>query len=537
MRLISHRALVATSTLLVALHSIEICCGGEPLDGFDEFAVKALDAYGTPGLSVAVVQDGKIQFVRGYGKRKLRDNAAVDSQTVFHIASVSKTFTATAIAILVDEGKLAWEDPVIKYVPEFQLSDPYRTREATITDLLTHRLGIENDALVPARGDVNRREVIRRMRFLRPVVGFRTQYIYQDAAFVVLSEVVRSASGQSWEDFVKQRVFGPLKMNSSSLEIDARDSLANLAIMYAPILGQLEVDTRFVNGTPHPPWRQFAECAAPEGGVHASAEDMARYAAMYAGRGEVDGVRVLKSPTVDAMFALRMSMPITEGADNQLYPKMFWGGGLGWQVRDYRGRKQILHPGSAGSVIVIMPEDRLGVVVLSNRAGLGLPVMVAYELVDRYLGLQPTATIDDWIADVITKPQAAEDERWRRFETTRKKGTSPSLPLAAYAGNYACDLYGSATVRQEGAGLVLELGPNFHLPLAHWHDDVFQARFPLRWRMEWLLKFSDFRGGQAGQFSPEQILADEPLPTFRRVQSTVKDGKQNWEKIGRDVEP
>jgi CubicO group peptidase (beta-lactamase class C family) len=516
------RALLTTITLLVVLHSIETCCGGEPLDGFDEFAAKALKAFGTPGMSVAVVQNGKVAFAHGYGRRNLGDDAAVDARTVFHIASISKTFTATAIAILVDEGKLAWDDPVIKYVPEFQLADPYRTHEATVADLLTHRLGIENDALVPARGDIDRHESIRRMRFLRPVAGFRSKYIYQDAAFVVLSEVVRSASGQTWEDFVKQRIFRPLGMSSSSLEINARDNLSNLATMYAQIHGKLEVDTRFVNGDPHPPWHQFAECAAPEGGVHASAEDMARYLAMYVGRGEVDGVRILKSPTVDAMFALRNSMPITEGGSNKLsYPKMFWGGGLGWQVRDYRSRKQVLHPGSAGSVIVLMPDDNLGVVVLSNRAGLGLPVMVAYELVDRYSGLPPTATIDDWIADVITKPQEAEDERWHRYISARKTDTAPLLPLAEYTGKYACDLYGTATVRQKGTGLVLELGPNFHIPLIHWQDDVFHAEFPMRWRMEWLVKFSEISGGRAGQFDAEQILANEPPRTFRRVQKPV----------------
>jgi CubicO group peptidase (beta-lactamase class C family) len=253
---------------------------------------------------------------------------------------------------------------------------------------------------------------------------------------------------------------------------------------------------------------------------------MARYVAMYVGRGEFGGVRVLKPPTVDEMFALRMSMPITEGGSSNLsYPKMFWGGGLGWQVRDYRSRKQVLHPGSAGSVVVLMPEDRLGVVVLSNRAGLGLPVMVAYELVDRYLDLQPTATIDDWIAEVITRPQEAEDARWHRRESARITGTSPSLPLGGYAGDYACDLYGTATVRQEGAGLVLELGPNFQIPLVHWQDDVFHATFPMRWRMEWLVKFSDISGGRAGKFDPEQVFVDEPLPAFRRVQRPANNEK------------
>jgi CubicO group peptidase (beta-lactamase class C family) len=526
MPFILQRALVTTTILLVMMQSIETCCGREPLDGFDAFAAKALEAFGTPGMSVAVVKDGKVVFVRGYGLRKLGDDAVVDGQTVFHIASISKTFTAAAIAILVDEGKLAWDDPVIKYVPEFQLSDPYRTREATVTDLLTHRLGIENDALVPARGDVDRLESIRRLRFLPPVAGFRSKYIYQDTTFVILSEIVRRVSGQSWGDFVKQKVFHPLKMMSSSLEINARDNLANLATMYALIQGELKVDERFVNGRPHPSWHQFAECAAPEGGVHASAEDMARYVAMYVGRGTYDGVRVLKAPTVDAMFALRNSMPITLGANSKLsYAKTFWGGGLGWQVRDYRSRKQVLHPGSAGSVVVLMPQDQLGVVVLSNRAGLGLPVMVAYELVDRYLGLQPTATIDDWIAEVVTKPQKEEDERWQRYEAARKTGTSPSLPLAGYSGNYACDLYGKATVRQEGAGLVLDLGPNFHIPLVHWQDDVFHAKFPMRWRSEWLVKFSHMSGGQAGQFEPEQLFGNEPLATFRRVQKPASNGR------------
>ena len=126
---------------------------------------------------------------------------------------------------------------------------------------------------------------------------------------------------------------------------------------------------------------------------------------------------------------------------------------------------------------------------------------------------------------MVTKPQEAEDERWHKCETARKTGTSPSLPLAGYAGNYACDLYGTATVRPEGAGLVLELGPNFHIPLVHWQDDVFHAKFPMRWRMEWLVKFSEIGGGQAGQFDPEQIFANEPLPTFRRVQKPANNGK------------
>jgi hypothetical protein len=198
---------------------------------------------------------------------------------------------------------------------------------------------------------------------------------------------------------------------------------------------------------------------------------------------------------------------------------------MGWQVRDYKNRKQVLHPGSAGSVVVLIPEDNLGVVVLSNRAGLGLPVMVAYELVDRYLGLSPTATIDDWIAEVITKPQQAEDEQWHRRVIARKTGTSPSLPLAGYAGKYDYDLYGTAAVRQEGTGLVLELGPNFHIPLVHWQDDVFHAEFPMRWRMEWLVRFSEIAGGQAGQFDAEQIFVNEPPRTFRRVQRPVKNGK------------
>jgi CubicO group peptidase (beta-lactamase class C family) len=491
------------------------------MDGFDKYATKALAAYGTPGMSVAVIKNGDVAFMRGYGIRKLGSDAPVDDQTVFHIASISKTFTATAIAILVDEEKLAWEDPILKSVPEFQLSDPYRTHEATITDLLTHRLGIENDDFLPARGDIDRTELIRRMRFLRPIAGFRTKYIYQDASFVVLSEVVRRTSGQPWEDFVKQRVFGPLHMTSSSLEVGARDNHHNLATMYAEINGQLQVDTRYVNGTPHPPWNKFAECAAPEGGVHASVRDMVHYVEMYVGHGEYDDARLLKPHTVDAMFALRNSMPVEIPNDaKSSYPRIFWGGGLGWQVRDYRGRKQVLHPGSAGSVVVIMPDENLGVVVLSNRAGLGLPVMVAYELVDRYLGIEPQATIEDWIAEVVLEPQKDEEAIWRKCESERKLGTSPSLPLSGYVGQYSCDLYGTATIRQEAAGLVLQLGPNLRIPLVYWHEDTFHAILPMRWRTEWLVKFSQINSGRAERFDPKPIFADKKLPTFRRVSKT-----------------
>ena len=253
----------------------------------DQLVARTMSAFSVPGIAVGIVKDGKLVFAKGYGVRELGRAAAVDADTEFAIGSNTKAFTTAALAILVDQGKLHWDDKVIDYLPDFRMADPYVTREFTIRDLLTHRSGLglgAGDLLFVTPTDFTRRDVLRALRFLKPVTSFRSQFAYDNLLYVVAGEVVAAVSGKSWEDFVTQRILGPVGMDTCAVASSRLPPTTNVAAPHAIVDGKLGTVARLE-----------IPLVGPAGGIQCNITGMARWLETQLARGKAPGGTLLFS--------------------------------------------------------------------------------------------------------------------------------------------------------------------------------------------------------------------------------------------------
>ena len=432
----------------------------------DQYIVRGMHDAEIPGLSIAVVKDDAVVFAKGYGVRKLGDNAPVDEHTIFNIASVTKGFTTASLAMLVDEGKLGWDDHVLKYLPTFQLYDSYATRELIVRDLLTHRTGLtENDALC-VDSTYSRDEILYRIRFWQPKLGFRAQFDYNNCMYVVAGQIVPAITGRSWDDFVHEQIFRPLGMKDSSTSIREIHN-DNVAMPH-----------RIVNGTvqalPLPNNDNFA----PAGGVNSSAVDMAQWIRLQLSGGAYQGQRLLSLQRVKELQTPNIDVDFSEGLDKLQFPAdHFAAYGLGWILMDYHGRKVVFHTGSNPgfkSEILLVPEEHLGVVILSNFFDRP-PWVLGYRVIDAYLGLPAGNRAGEYLKALKGFEQENETEN-RKQEAERNRNTKPSLPMEKYAGKYANDLYGDAVVSFKNGEISLNIvGLGWVGTLNHWQYETFRA--------------------------------------------------------------
>lgn len=438
----------------------------------DAYAQKAMQDWHLPGFAIAIVKDDKIVFTKGYGVRQFGEPTPVDEHTVFAIASCSKAFTAAALAMLVDEGKLKWDDPVTKYLPDFQLYDPYVTREITVRDLLCHRSGLATFGgdLLWYQTTYNRQEVLRRIRYLKPVSSFRSKYGYQNIMFLAAGQVVQVVTGKSWDEFVKERLFMPLGMTSTSTSIQTFKPGDNLATPHNELDGKLRV-VKYLN----------SDNIAPAAGINSCVADLAQWLRLQLGQGKYQEKQIFSAAASREMWSPQTISPLSEQAEQLIPSRHFQLYGLGWGLSDYHGRKVVAHGGALDgmlSQIGIMPEEHLGVVILTNGET-QLQVVLMRKVFDLYLGVPKR----DWSADLLALTKAGELAKateQKKIEDQRAKDTKPSLELAQYAGTYAGNLYGEAKVSEENGKLVVRLvpAPNFVGDLEHWHYDTFR----ITWR-------------------------------------------------------
>jgi CubicO group peptidase (beta-lactamase class C family) len=437
----------------------------------DEYAAKALRDWGVPGMAVAIVKDDRVVFAKGYGVRETGKPAPVDEHTLFAVASNTKAFTAAALAILVDEGKVRWDDPVTKYLPSFQLFDTYATRELTLRDLLSHRSGLATFGgdLLWYETTYNRDEILRRIRFLKPVSSFRSRYGYQNVMFLAAGQVVAAVTGKSWDDFVRERFFAPLGMNSTNTSIKEFRPGANVASPHNELNGRLRI-VHYGN----------VDGAGPAASINSSVADMAQWIRLQLGRGTYQGKQIFSPRVAREMWQPVTILPISEANERFIPTLHFNTYGLGWFLNDYHGRKVVTHSGGLDGMISrvgMLPEERLGLVILTNSE---TPVSTAlmYKIFDTFLG----APARDWSADYLARNRQAEEAskaEQRKVEESRVAGTRPSLALAKYAGAYGGEMYGEARVTEEQGRLVLRLlpSPNLVADLEHWHYDTFLVRW------------------------------------------------------------
>ena len=438
------------------------------LDGLDAYVARAVRDWNVTGLAIAVVKDDSVVFAKGYGVRELGRPGAVDAQTRFAIGSTTKAMTAVALGMLVDEGKVRWDDPVIRHLPDFRLHDPYVTRELTIRDLLTHRSGLGNADLLWTGGGYDSDEILRRIRTLPLEYSLRSGFVYQNIMYAVAGDVVEAASGMPWERFVRTRILAPLGMTATEPTLAAVSGQPNVASPHEEIEGTMRV---IANRSVDP--------VGPAGSVWSSVGDMAKWMRFILDSGRVGDRRLLSAATYRELLTPQtIADPDTYPTTSLVRPHFFTYG-LGWFLHDYDGDAVAMHTGSIdgmSAIIGLVPDRRLGVYVLANTDHAELRHALMYRVFDLFAGNPPR----DWSAEL----RALYGERRERAriaarerEERREAGTRPSLPLERYAGSYSDPTFGEVTVTAPDGALHLAYGRQRAGDLTHLEHDSFRARW------------------------------------------------------------
>jgi len=440
----------------------------EKFAGLDAYIEGALKAWKVPGMGVAIIRNDSVIYAKGYGVRQVGKPEPVTEKTIFAIGSSSKAFTAAAVAMLVDDKKVSLDASAATYLPGFQLYDPYATRELTVRDLLSHRSGLARGELAWYGSPFDRDEIVRRVRYLRPSWSFRSQFGYQNIMYVAAGQVVAKVSGKSWDDFVRERIFAPLGMTTASTTIRGLDAMPDLASPHA----EVNDTVRSV------PWRNIDNAGAA-GSINANVVEMAQWVRLQLGRGAYGGKQLISPRMVDEMHQAHTVIRVDSSARANNPFTHLQAYGLGWFLQDHRGRILVHHGGNVDgftALVGMMPEEKFGVVLLTNMNGTGLPTPIMLRIFD----LQLKAPPKDWSAEGVQRLEAARARAraaQARAEGQRVANTRPSLPLSGYAGTYSDSLYGDLVVKEDGGALQLTFGPNWRGTLEHYHFDSFRVRF------------------------------------------------------------
>ena len=465
--------------------SLATTASAAPPAGFDARVEEALKKHDVPGMAISIVENGQIVKAKGYGVRRLGSPEAVDADTIFPTGSTGKAFTAAALAILVDEGKLGWDDKVIDHLPDFRMYDAWVTREMTVRDLLVHRSGLglgAGDLLIIPRSSRTRAHVVRALRNLKPATSFRSNYAYDNILYVVAGEVIAAASGQSWEAFMRERLFKPAGMSSSVSDEKDRFAHPNRAQPHA----RLDPRLRGLGKQQLLPEREgLGQVGAPAGGLSSSANDLARWLQIQLAQGALpgaDGKRLYSEASAQAMWTPQVPVPINAypAPITDITPQ-FSSYALGWNVQDYRGIKVVQHGGAVFGVLaftVLVPERNLGISLQINSEDVGVMRGLGYELLDHYLGFEPR----DWVAAFDTWYQQRLEGGLAALQSTGKevrKASRPSLPAASYAGGYADAWYGPIDIAERLGKLRIDFKqtPNMAGTLSHWQYDTFKTEW------------------------------------------------------------
>jgi CubicO group peptidase (beta-lactamase class C family) len=438
----------------------------------DAYIAKGMQDWKIPGLSIAVVRNDTVVYAKGFGVRKLGAPDRVDARTLFGMMSTTKAMTALSIAMLVDSGKVAWDDPVTKHLPWFQLSDPYVTRELTVRDLLRHDSGLGNADLLWVRGDLPTRQILERVRGLKLAYSLRNGFIYQNVMYQVAGEVVAAASGMPWDRFVKTRIMDPLGMTRSQPTLAAMLASRDPNVSAA----HFEIDgaTRTIEESPVDP-------VPAAGAAWSSAEDMGKWMRFLLDSGKVGGTRLVSDASFRELFKPQAFVSAAEFYPTAELTKPHWMTyGLGWFQQDYRGKFVAMHTGSIDgrtAIIGLIPDERVGVYVFGNTDHAEFRHALMWRALDLYTG----APARDWSAEFL-KLYAARKAKGAKAtaeqEAKRVTGTRPSASIDQYAGTYDHPVYGDMKFDLADGALTAHFGPSADNAgrLEHWHYDTFRAK-------------------------------------------------------------
>jgi CubicO group peptidase (beta-lactamase class C family) len=483
---------------------------GAPPPDLEAYVANSMKTFDVPGMAVAIVKDGKIAVAKGYGVRKLGDPTPVDEFTMFAIGSNTKAFTTASLATLVDQGKLSWDDHVYERLPGFVMYDPYVSHEMTIRDLLTHRSGMglgEGDLLFWPHSTYTRNDIIYKLRFMKPQSSFRSHYAYDNLLYMTAGQIIPAVTGTSWDDYVRQHIFEPLGMKHSTVSSKDFKPGDDYAYPHSRVDGKLQVIPL-----------EDLDNVGPAGSINSCASDMAKWVQLQLNRGKFtdrDG-RLFTEQRSREMWAPQTILPTGDPPPALAGLKTnFADYALGWGLREYHGRKLVGHTGGVGgfvSRVMLVPEENLGVVILTNAEEDGAFDAILYHVLDHYLRLPTT----DWIAAFKTVKDQDEKEAaesMKKAEGARAANSKPSLPLEKYAGTYNDAWYGPITIRFENGGLVISFDhtPGMVGDLQPWQYDTFKAH----WRVRTIEDaFVTFSLNPDGSIDSARTAAVSPLADF-----------------------
>jgi CubicO group peptidase (beta-lactamase class C family) len=472
---------------LVLIHFlllISVLGAQQDIASFDRYVESARQKWNVPGLSIVVVKDGKVIFEKGYGVRELGKNEPVTTDTLFGAMSTTKAMTVACLAMLVDEGKITWDDKVIKYLPDFRVGDPYVTNELRVRDLLTHSAGLGNaDFLWAWTPTISNAEVLRRMQFAKPAYSMRSSFIYQNIMYLVAGQVIEKASGMPWERFIAERLFSPLGMKNTFPDLSLSKNYVNRSSSHFAVKGSIEV-------IPEMP----ADAIAPAGAVWSTADDIGKWVTFMLGDGSWNGRVLINPATFSEILKPQVMVPGPQFYPTIALTKPHWMTyGLGWFQHDYRGEMVNFHTGSLDgrtAIIGLMRDKKLGVYVFGNLDHAEVRHALMYKVFDDF-GFGDNSR--DWSTELKTLYDGIREQGNKRQEAVRalrKTGTSPSLPLEAYTGGYSDPLFGSVDITVQEEKLRADLGNGLTAVLEPWQFDSFMGTWSKRWWDESLFAFS-----------------------------------------------
>ena len=492
------------------------------LEGFDTVIEEALEKFKVPGLALAVVKADKIVLTKGYGFRDYENKLPVTENTLMAIGSSSKAFTTCTMGVLVDQGKLEWDTPVREYIPWFKLQKLFLSEHLTPRDMVTHRSGLPRHDLVWYNNtEATRKDLVQRLAFLEPSADLRERFQYNNLMFLTSGFLVETLTGKTWEESVRALVFDPLGMKRSNFSVDDSQTDDDFAFPY------VEKDDKIIKI----PFRNISTIG-PAGSINSCARDMAQWLLLHLNDGAIDGEQIVNAATIQEMHQCHMTFG---GAASTRADIFNLGYGMGWFLDMYRGHKRVHHGGNIdgfSALVSMIPDERLGFVVLTNKNATGLTELVVRHATDRILGLEK----EDWIGEALDKAEKGEKvakEAEKKKELRRKKGTKPSHKRDDYAGDYFHPGYGTLTVSKGETGLSFTYN-GITTPLEHFHYDIFNGKETKDPTFEDMkLSFGTDLNGNIAQVTAPFEQAVDPIVFVKQGDAKLSDPKYMQKLIGK----
>jgi CubicO group peptidase (beta-lactamase class C family) len=483
------------------------------LEGYDQLVQGMIDAWKVPGLAVAIVKDGQVVYEKGFGWRDTEKKLPVTPDTLFAIGSATKAFTTFVMGTLVDEGKLDWDKPVSTFLPGFQLHDRVATEQLTPRDMVSHRSGLpRHDLSWYNATELSRKELVARLPYMEPTYPLRSRWQYNNFMFLTAGYLVEQVTGKSWEDNVRERIFQPLGMTGSNFSVHDSEKAADFALPYREEDDKIGLI----------PFREVTNMG-PAGSINSSIRDMSKWVQVHLTGGKAGGRQLIGPATLIDIHSPHMVL--TETPERIELSQASYG--LAWFIDAYRGHQRVHHGGNIdgfSALVTLLPNDDLGMVVLTNKDGTGVPELLVRHTVDRLLKLDPI----DWNGEALAKRDAAkaiEKQAEAKKETARKPGTKPAHMLEEYAGEYAHPAYSPLKIEVDGKRLKMTYN-HLSAPLEHWHYETWTAvkggDHPALEDLKFLFE-TDMAGNVVAVTTPFEPMLEDGITFKKKADSRLSD--------------